>query len=158
MGIAWAALGHAGDAPRRSRDAPETPSGRSWAPRGVPRVSWGRFGVPRSVFQEGFGSTFASIVTSWRARFGKPTTRLAKKISISLSTQQASLMLLRSAKSCLTCLESSIYIYIHIHMYICIYAYVCVHVYMHLQAYTCVRAYMYSSVKMPRSGNVHWRW
>ena len=48
----------------------------------------------------------------WLARLGKPTTRLAKKISISISTQRASLMLQRSANSCLTCLESSIYIYI----------------------------------------------
>ena len=45
LGIAWAALGPAGDAPRRSRDTPETPSGRSWTPRGVPRVSWDRFRV-----------------------------------------------------------------------------------------------------------------
>ena len=31
--------GRAGDTPRRSRDAPETPSGRSWSTRGVPRGS-----------------------------------------------------------------------------------------------------------------------
>ena len=32
-----AMLGRVGDAPRHSRDAPETPSGRSWAPRSIPR-------------------------------------------------------------------------------------------------------------------------
>ena len=41
--IPWALPGRAGDAPRRSRDAPKTPSGRSWTPRGVPRVSRQRF-------------------------------------------------------------------------------------------------------------------
>ena len=76
---AWAALRPAGDALRCSQDALRTILCATGRPESVLGSISGRFGVPRSLFREGFGSMFASMVASWRARFGKPTTRLAKQ-------------------------------------------------------------------------------
>ena len=64
LGTLRALPGRAEDAPRLSRDAPETPSGCSWAPRGVPRVSreqfWIDFGCPPGISQHPFSINLRS--------------------------------------------------------------------------------------------------
>ena len=53
----------AGDAPGRSRDAPETPSGCSWTPRGVWRGSRDRFSLDFGCPEVSPGIDFRSIFT-----------------------------------------------------------------------------------------------
>ena len=65
----------AGDAPRRSRDAPEMPSGRAWAPRFMPRGSRDRFvidfGCPEASPAIDFRPIFAVIFDRFCKRAGQ---------------------------------------------------------------------------------------
>ena len=67
----------AGDAPGRSQDAPETPSGRSWTPRGVRRGSRERFsldfGCPEVSPGIDYRSIFAVIFDRFCERVGQRT-------------------------------------------------------------------------------------
>ena len=86
MGAFWAVTGRAGDARGRSRDAPETLSGRSWAPRGVPRGFrdrfWVNFGCPGKRCRSILASIFASLLqASWPANGMPLETRLVTRHS-----------------------------------------------------------------------------
>ena len=71
----------AGDAPGRSRGAPETPSGHSWTPRGVRRGSRERFsfdfGCPEVSPGIDFRSIFTMISDRFCERVGQQTAKLS---------------------------------------------------------------------------------